>query len=321
MIYTYTFLSSLVSPFISNAFQSAIVELFDKSRIQKVTGYTASILSSVIIGGPILAGILFGLLEFNQMILIFLIFYSISFFLDFFLKLHPVDNTIEDTNEENKNYIKEFTEGLRFILNHELFSKTLIVFISINFFGSFLAVLPEKMMIDELNFLPEQVGIVNAVAGTGILIGGYMIGKRKNIKNPLAYMKFGFALSILLIPLYILPIYLDMGSTVSVLYISLLFFMYLFLNQISNVPFLSFIQIVVPHKIKGRFFAATQVVNMVLNPLGIILFSLLYDLGYYWQVHLIVTVILLLLIFTMIRKTLLKKSEQLYIQALHKDEH
>ncbi|MFD2829645.1 MFS transporter [Corticicoccus populi] len=71
VIYTYTFLSSLVSPFISNAFQSAIVELFDKSRIQKVTGYTASILSSVIIGGPILAGILFGLLEFNQMILLF----------------------------------------------------------------------------------------------------------------------------------------------------------------------------------------------------------------------------------------------------------
>ncbi|MCG7331950.1 hypothetical protein [Salinicoccus roseus] len=51
-IYLVTFLTSMIEPFISNAFQAAMTELFHKDRIQKVMGYTSAILSSTVILGP-----------------------------------------------------------------------------------------------------------------------------------------------------------------------------------------------------------------------------------------------------------------------------
>lgn len=54
-IYLVTFLTSMIEPFVSNTFQTAITELFHKERIQKVMGYTSAILSSTVILGLSLA--------------------------------------------------------------------------------------------------------------------------------------------------------------------------------------------------------------------------------------------------------------------------
>lgn len=82
-----------------------MTELFHKNRIQKVMGYVSAILSTAVIAGPILGGILFGLLSFNQIIFIYLILFGISSVLDFLLKfdlyLEP-ENYKEDIVESQK---------------------------------------------------------------------------------------------------------------------------------------------------------------------------------------------------------------------------
>src|SRR5699024_10760327 len=85
-IYITSFLTALVNPFVSNTFQTSMTEMFHKERIQKVMGYVSAIMSSAIIIGPAIGGVLFGLFDFYIMILIFTITYAISTLLDFFIK-------------------------------------------------------------------------------------------------------------------------------------------------------------------------------------------------------------------------------------------
>src|SRR5699024_4667677 len=85
-IYIISFLTALVNPFVSNSFQTSMTEMFHKERIQKVMGYVSAIMSSAIIIGPALGGVLFGLFDFYVMILIFFITYAVSTLLDFLIK-------------------------------------------------------------------------------------------------------------------------------------------------------------------------------------------------------------------------------------------
>src|SRR5699024_3041393 len=58
-IYIISFLTALVNPFVSNTFQTSMTEMFHKERIQKVMGYVSAIMSSAIIIGPAIGGVLF----------------------------------------------------------------------------------------------------------------------------------------------------------------------------------------------------------------------------------------------------------------------
>ena len=100
-IYITSFLTALVNPFVSNSFQTSMTEMFHKERIQKVMGYVSAIMSSAIIIGPAMGGVLFGLFDFYIMILIFTITYAVSTLLDFFIKFdlyyNPEDYVLNDT--------------------------------------------------------------------------------------------------------------------------------------------------------------------------------------------------------------------------------
>ena len=320
-IYVTTFFMSLLSPFIENAFQASMTELFHKNRIQKIMGYVSAMISASVIAGPVLGGILFGLLSFHQIILFYFVLFVLSTMLDFLLKF-DLYYEVEDYEERKTadkmpgSFRKDVTEGLRFIRSNAVLKRVLIMAAFVNFVGATLSVLPEKMMITELHFEPSLVGYANACLGAGMILGGILIGSAKKMKNPLSLEKKGLLCLAVLTAFYPLPIYLGMAVLPNFIYVGLLGFLLAISLQLVNIPFGIYLQMIVPQKIKGRVLSSMALVATSLMPLGTIIYGALYDIGGYWLINLVsggsIAVISLLLL----NNEILKKSESSYSEAV-----
>ncbi|CAM4186181.1 MFS transporter [Lacicoccus alkaliphilus] len=324
-IYVTTFFMSLISPFIENAFQASMTELFHKNRIQKIMGYVSAMISASVIAGPVLGGILFGLLSFHQIILFYFMLFALSTMLDFLLKFdlyHEVgDYEGGGTADKSPGSFKaEITGGLRFIKSNEVLKRVLLMAAFINFAGATLSVLPEKMMITELHFEPALVGYANACLGAGMILGGILIGSAKKMKNPLSLEKKGLLCLAVLTALYPLPIYLDMAVLPNFIYIGLLGFLLAISLQLVNIPFGIYLQLVVPQKIKGRVFSSMALVATSLMPIGTIIYGLLYDIGGYWVINLVSGGSIAVISLVLLDKEILKKSGNSYGQAVREAE-
>ncbi|WP_020007579.1 MFS transporter [Salinicoccus albus] len=319
-IYMVTFLNSLIEPFVSNAFQAAITELFHKDRVQKVMGYTSALLSVSIILGPILGGVLFGLLSFNHIILIFFIGFFISTILDFLLKfdlcyqryLYKAQGEVE---KGGVKFRQNINEGFRFIFKSDVFKSLLIIAALANFMTGIISIFPEKMMIVELGFEPEAVGIVNAAAGIGVLIGGVIVGKSKQFENPFLLMKRGFLVYAALCLLYLLPLYLGLNTISNIIFIGLAGIGFTLTLQFINVPLNVFLQFVTPQHIKGRVFSTVSLFAGSITPLGAIIFGYLYDFGLYWPVNLGSALMMIMIVYIFYSNRLIDASKKMYKRA------
>lgn len=320
-IYITTFLTSLINPFVSNAFQAAMTELFHKSRIQKIMGYVSAIMSTAIIAGPVLGGVLFGLLSFNQIILIYLVLFAMSSLLDFFLKfnLYYDSENYEEAVMKNRKplnkFQKDISEGMVFIINNKVLKRVFILAAFINLVGATMSILPEKMMITELNFEPELVGYVNAFLGLGMLVGGLLIGGGKKMKNPVAVEKKGLLFLALLTAVYPLPIYIETGTVFNFVYVALLGFGLAIGMQLANIPMGIYLQLIVPQKIKGRVFSSLGLIASSLMPLGAIIYGVVYDIGGYWMINIISGTSIMVLALTLLNKKILSRSQEAYAEA------
>lgn len=324
-IYIVTFLTSMVEPFVSNAFQTAITELFHKDRIQQVMGYTSAILSSTVILGPILGGVLFGLLSFQQIILIFLVAFVLSALLDFFLKfdLYYDEAAYKENHSDTSGtarFKRDISEGFIFIARNRVFKSLLIIAALVNFMSGVISIFPEKMMIYELSFQPETVGIVNAIAGVGVLIGGLTVARMKNIESPLRFIKKGFLIFAVLIVLYLLPLYMDVGPVLLVLTIGSIGIAITLTSQLINIPMNLFVQLVTPQHIKGRVFSTISLCAMSIMPVGTIFYGYMYDLELYWIVNTVSALLIIGIVLILYSEKLIRISKEMYDAAKSENE-
>lgn len=320
-IYLVTFLNSLIEPFVSNSFQTSITELFHKDRVQKVMGYTSAILSTTVILGPILGGILFGMLSFNHIILIFLIGFFLSTILDFLLKFDLYyEKNLYEKEEDNdeagfKKFKKDISVGFAFIFRSSVFKSILLIGALVNLITGIVSIFPEKMMIYELGFEPETVGIVNSVAGVGVLIGGITVARFKQFNNPFIIMKRGFLSMAVLSILYLSPLYIGSEMLTDIILIGLIGMGMALAIQFINVPLGIFMQLVIPQQIKGRVISTISLLFMSTMPLGTIVYGYLYDLEFYWAVNLLTSVIITSVTVIFFNKNLMRESKAMYMEA------
>lgn len=293
-IYITSFLTALVNPFVSNSFQTSMTEMFHKERIQKVMGYVSAIMSSAIIIGPAMGGVLFGLFDFYIMIFIFTITYAVSTLLDFFIKFDlyydSEDYVLNDTAApEAASALGKFKhdvwQGIEYIKNSYVFLRVFMMAAFINFFASLMGIYPEKAMITELKFEPETVGLINAFDGVGVLISGIIIGSVKQFRNPVGLMKISLLLWTFTIPLYLLPLYTNMTDSYSIVFFAAMGFSVAVMLQVINVPLFTYVQLTVPQHVKGRVFSAIGLFASSIAPAGTLLYGFAYDYIPFWMIH------------------------------------
>ncbi|HJE19000.1 MAG TPA: MFS transporter [Aliicoccus persicus] len=320
-IYITTLLTSLISPFVSNTFQAAITEMFHKERIQKVMGYTQSILSAVPILGPVLGGVLFGLLGFEGIVIVFMIATILSASVNILIKFDLYyDKSLYETEDESvdgalNKFKRDVGQGFSFLFKSDVFRSMLISVSLINLLVGPITLFPEIMMIVELGFEPETLGFVNALAGIGVLVAGVTIANMKSFKNPLQQVKFGIIILGTLYFIYALPIYIDMQTWMSFVYIAIVGFTIIMTVQFINVPAGIFLQKCIPQHIKGRALSAYSMFAMSLSPLGTILYGVLYDTGMYAAVNIVSGAAFILVVLLTMRSAVIKRAADLNSQV------
>lgn len=281
-----------------------------------------SIMSSAVILGPALGGVLFGLFDFYVMIFVFFIAYFISAVLDFFVKFklyYDEKNYVaeEDLGEaaltKANKFKKDISKGFVYIWGSTILKRVFIMAAIINFFTALLAIYPEKVMIVELGFDPETVGVINAFDGVGALVAGAVLGTIKQINSPIRVMKAGLQLLAVTFMLFLLPIYVSMPQFGTMIFFAAMGFTIAVLVQVINVPFLTYMQVITPQNIKGRVFSVISIFAMSIQPLGTLLYGILYDIIPYWIIHVVSFILLLAAVVISIKEDTIEGAKQQFI--------
>jgi MFS family permease len=318
VLFFITAVRSIITPVIFNAFDASMTQLFEKEKIQETLGKISMYKTTIMLLGPILAGVIYGFLSLQSMILIFFIMQLLSFFLNISLKFseQKLVKAYEHASLENwyKNFSSKIVQGYQVILQSDILKQLLVLSVVINAVGAAsFGVLPETLMIKELNFTPHQVGIVGTIFAVGSLIGSYILSKRK-IKNPLNVVKYAFIFVAMLLLSFTMPVYVEMKPIISMAFIGLIGLLMALVFQFISIPMSSYMQKTIPDEYKGRVFSINGTIGMVLMPIGTIFYGALYEKGIYFPVNLFSSIIILVAVFLTLKPILVAKSAAEYTQ-------
>lgn len=317
MLFFITAIRSIITPVISNAFDASLTQLFNKETIQKTIGKIATYETTIVLLGPILAGVIYGFLTLQSMIGIFLIMQLISLFSNIFLEFG--EQKFEDVHKDTanlENWFKVFwgkiTFGYRYILKSAVLKQLLILSVIINAVGAAsFSILPETIMIKELNFSPKQVGVVSAIFVVGSLSGSLILSKVK-IKHPLKVLKNALIILSIFLISFTLPVYYEVKTVLSMAYIALIGLSMALVFQFISIPMSSFMQKTIPDEYKGRVFSINGALGMILMPIGTIVYGTLYEKGIYFPVNLFSSIIILVTVFFSLNTFILTRSVEEY---------
>lgn len=314
VLFFITAIRSIISPVISNAFEASLTQLFDKENIQKTIGKISTYRMTILLLGPVIAGVIYGFLSLEYMIFLFLAMQLISLFSNVFLEFSEV--TLEEsTSVKLESWFESFgsrlTAGYKYVFNSHTLKQLLILSAIINAVGAAsFGILPDTIMIKELHFEPYQVGVVSAIFGIGSLIGSLILSRVK-IKNPFKIVKYAFIIVSILLLGFTLPVYYEMNTDLSLIYIAFVGLSMALVFQFVSIPMSSFMQKTIPDDYKGRVFSINGTLSMVLMPIGTLIYGFLYQLGIYFPVNLFSSfVILVTVLLTLNNYTLTRSLEE-----------
>lgn len=315
VLFFVTAIRSVITPVISNAFDASLTQLFDKENIQKTIGKISTYKMTIVLLGPIIAGILYGFLTLESMIFLFLFMQLISLFSNVFLEFSEV-KLEESPSVKLDSWFKSFgnklTAGYKYVFNSHTLKQLMILSVIINAVGAAsFGILPDTIMIKELHFDPYQVGIVSAIFGAGSLIGSLILSKVK-ITNPFTVVKYAFIGVAILLLGFTLPVYYEMNTILSMIYIAFIGSSMALVFQFVSIPMSSFMQKTIPDDYKGRVFSINGTLSMVLMPIGTLIYGFLYQLGIYFPVNLFSSIIILVSVFVTLNKYTLTRSAEEY---------
>lgn len=189
-LYLMAFLVSTLTQFFAPAETAMIPSIVEKKDLMPANSlFTSTMLSSVVLGFALGAPIISKYSEFITGLLIAGM-YVLSMILLFFLKEHKAE---EENKKENKEpFIKEFKEGIVYLLKNQIILFSIIRLIIMFSAFAALSVLVIGFVNDVLFLKPVYFGYLLAVAGLGMGAGALVTGKFGDIigKNHLIFSGF-----------------------------------------------------------------------------------------------------------------------------------
>lgn len=285
-IYATSFILSLISTFFNNCFNAAIPSLVNDKSLMKINAYSRSIDSVSQILGPVLGGVVFGLISMKLFFLINGISYLLSaiseMFIDFNLNKERVRKVEDKVKMSLGTVWMDIKEVVKFIKGNKILRIVMPFSISCNFFlaASFSVVLP-YVINNTLGMSSIQYGMIEAAFPIGMLLAAIIIGKLPEQTNKrkslfIAIMGMGVASIMMGLPV------LDMNISIELqfaflLYMVLLFAMAIFIAML-DMPLIVVMQRTIPNDMLGRVMGVIGTISAGLTPLGILLAGVFIDI-------------------------------------------
>ncbi|WP_277750924.1 MFS transporter [Anaerobacillus alkaliphilus] len=265
-IYVTTAFAASFNTFLMPTYQSVISLLVPKKQLGRANGLIQIGESASIIIAPTVAGLLLHLHGLHAVIIIDLVAFIIAVTTLVFAKI-PELETKQTSKLNTKQFFVEAKEGWHYIMSQPAFKWLLFFSAFINLLLGFVNVLLQPLIITLSS--EQTLGMVLSITGFGMLLGGIIISAWGGPKNRINGVFISCAIGGMMITL--------IGFTTSIVFITMCFFMFLFLLPIVNSCSQAIWQNKVEPSIQGRVFTIRRMLGTSLYPLAIVMAGPLVD--------------------------------------------
>lgn len=263
--------------FTSTAQESSKANIVLENDLQKLAGYQE--LSSNLSGlfSSVMGALLFAVFPFSVLIgieiLTELLTLILTWSIDF--KFNKSDNMEFNDNVKFSNW-KLFLEGLHYLKVQPYLMVAMIACMTINFFYAITFVGLPSFLLQTLQFNSLQYSVTQGATSLGFILGAYVLTRKKETDTPV-YDLLRLSKILPLIFVGIALSALSSSNTVIMIWISMLMILNGLSNSLLNIPFSIWMQKNVPTNIQGRVFHLLGVLCTCIQPIGILIYVVLFD--------------------------------------------
>lgn len=284
-IYGANLILAIISTFFNTCFSSAIPNLVTDKKLVSINSYNRAIDSGCQILGPILAGVSFGLISIQWLILVngvcFILSAISELFLDFNLTKVAKDKSVS-RHISFKTISTDFKEVFQCIKSIK-FMIILIpgaMFVNLLITANLSVVLP-YMVNNTLGMSSTQYGIIEGTFSVGMLASAIIIGKfpEKEKKRKLLTISFiGMGFAMIFMGLPGISIIRQLGINISFAIYVMMAFLFSFFLLMVDLPLTVVMQRSIPEHMLGRVMGVQYMISSSLTPLGIIGAGIIVDI-------------------------------------------
>ncbi|WP_203248136.1 MFS transporter [Sporosarcina beigongshangi] len=308
-IYATTVILSIASTFSGIAFSSSVTGLVDEARIQKAMSMNQMSISFATIGGPAIAGLLYGTVSMPVFLIMYLIASIIAVILESTMNFKLFAKRKEVVEGEAKEPMwQSMKAGFSYLKLQPILMTIIWISLFINFlFGSF-QVGYSFILIEKLKFDSTHFGLTEGAFAVGMLLLSIYLSVRKEVKYPLLVSKRGILVFGILIASIGLPLMLPMQYGVMFAYYVVVMFGFGATLIIVNTPLQVMMQKMIDDDYKGRVFSIIETMAMALMPLGVVIFGFLYDIFPAQWILIISSLLLMGVVLVLARPSVVRKA-------------
>lgn len=297
---TVMFILSICATLYGPAVTSSIPQIVEEEKLTSANGVINQVGSIVNFAGPILAGLVYGLLGIKAIVIINAVSFLVSAIMEMFLDIPDViKENMENTDNEkviSMKFVKQscvdMKESFIYLKNEKKVILGIIASYALcNIFLVPILSIVAPYFINVFLGLPSEVfGIVEAVCVLGMILGGFIISVKPNMFSikKVHYTYLPMIVGVMIIATlgflklnpYVLASTFAFGGLAIMLSVAL-----------SNVLTLTFIQKQIPDNMLGRVSAFSTAIATISVAPGQLLFGQVIDMGMPLGVILIITAI------------------------------
>ncbi|WP_129408157.1 MFS transporter [Marinitoga lauensis] len=290
-------LISILDSFFGAATSAMLPDIVPESDLMKANSITEGISSASMIAGPVLGGVIYGLLGMQWVFILNGISFVLSAFSEMFISYRKISDLKSEINA--KIIFSDLKKSIAYIFNNYVLRSMILMAIFLNLlFNPMFAVLFPYTFREVLGFSAQQYGLLETMWTLGILIGNILLAiffskreSKKLFKNGIYGMVFlNTLISIVLFPQIrnifnsIWALFLAVGILLMVMGIT---------NAFINTPISVYFQRTIPNENRSKIFSALGVLFQAATPIGMLVVGMLVDRV---EVHWIFLTISLLII-------------------------
>ncbi|OQY08672.1 MAG: MFS transporter, partial [Marinitoga sp. 4572_148] len=167
-------LISILDSFFSAATSAMLPDIVPKDDLMKANSVTEGVSSASMIVGPVLGGVIYGLLGMQWVFILNGISFILSGFSEMFITYKKTSNLKSEINM--KIIFNDLKESIIYIFNHSVLRSMILMAIFLNLlFNPMFVVLFPYTFREVLGFSAQQYGLLETMWTVGILVGNVLL--------------------------------------------------------------------------------------------------------------------------------------------------
>lgn len=314
-IYITSFCLAVTNTLFDVSISASLPNLVTDKKLLKINSYSQAVTSLAGILGPVLGGVIYGLVPIKLFLLINGLSFIVSSISEMFINFKL--NKQEEDNEQitnSKINLKSISEDIKEVLGFIKEKKALFTILKFAIVFNLLLTATVSVVLpfiinNVLKMNATQLGIIQGSFGVGVLITSIIIGNTKEKKR---YLK-SFVLGTAIIGLMTMAIGLSalgglmlINTNILFIYLMVVLFVFAVSMVIVNTPLNLSIQRLTPDKIRGRVWGVLGAISGGIAPLGIVIVGIIIDMTPPYIIPIVSGLLIILLAVVMKRSKSMK---------------